>query len=81
MQIFVKRERTYVIDVEPTDTVLTLKEKIGDRDIVPVKYMVLTHCGKWLEDARTLAEYGIGRESMVYYRGRLGSKQELESPY
>lgn len=78
MQIFVKRERTYVIDVEPTDTVLVLKEKIGDIDIVPVEYMVLTHCGKLLDDARTMADYGIGRESTVYYRGRLGSKQVAE---
>ncbi len=75
MQIFVKNTRTYVLDVEQSDTVLSVKEKIEDRDAIPVKYLSLVYAGRILEDARTLADYLIEREASITYRVRLVPEQ------
>ena len=75
MQIFVKNTRTYVLDVENTDTVLSVKEKIQDRDAIPVKYLSLVYAGHVLEDNKTLADYLIEREASITYRVRLGPVQ------
>ena len=75
MQIFVKCSRTYVIDVECSDTVFSIKEKIQDLDAIPVKYLSLVYAGHVLEDARTLADYLIEKEATITYRVRLGPGQ------
>ena len=67
MQIFVKNNRTWVIDVELTDTVLSVKQKIEDIDGIPVRYQSLRYAGRVLEDLRTLEEYGVFVESTIYY--------------
>ena len=75
MQIFVKSSRTYVIDVECSDTVFSIKEKIQDLDAIPVKYLSLVYAGHVLEDARTLADYLIEKEATITYRVRLVPEQ------
>ena len=75
MQIFVKESRTYVINVEKNDTIISVKEKIQDLDAIPVKYLSLVYAGHVLEDARTLADYLIEREATITYRVRLVPEQ------
>jgi len=67
MQIFVKNNRTWVIDVEPTDTVLSVKQKIEDVDGIPVRFQSLNYAGRVMDDQHSLAEYGISVEATVNY--------------
>jgi len=81
MQIFLKGRRIIVLDVEPSDTIYTLKTRIYDRENIPPRYLLLTHSCKVLEDDRTLGSYGIGRESMVEFRVRcFASEAEAVTP-
>jgi large subunit ribosomal protein L40e len=72
MQIFVRGNRTIVIEVEPTDTVLVVKDKIWDREGIPVKYQMALHGGRILENHKTLVEYDIVPGSTVHYQARFG---------
>ena len=49
-----------VLNVEPNDTVLRVKEMIRDLKGIPVEQMRLLSSGTELEDQRTLAEYRGG---------------------
>ena len=66
-----KNSRTLVLDVEPSDTVLSVKQKIEDRDGIPLKYLSLSYAGSILEDGRQLSDYDVTREATIIYRVRL----------
>ena len=60
-----------MLDVELSDTVLSVKEKIFDRDGIPVQYLALTYAGHEMEDQRTLSDYAMKREDTIMYRVRM----------
>ena len=80
-QIFVKtlNNRNIVIMVDPSDTIKSLKQKIFDKEGVPVNEQRLNHIGKELQDNLTVADYNIQRESgldmSLRVRGGSGSMQ------
>ena len=73
MQIFIRTlsGRTLHLDVEPSDTIREVKEKLEDRTGIPVDAQRLIFAGRSLEDERTLADYGISRESTLHMVQRL----------
>ncbi|KAH3761620.1 Ubiquitin-ribosomal protein L40 fusion protein [Pelomyxa schiedti] len=73
MQIFVRTATggTITLDVEPTDTVRSLKAKLEDRGEISVEQQRLVFSGKVLEDERALHEYRIQKESVVHLVVRL----------
>lgn len=59
MQLFVKGLETSVLEVETTDTVADVKERLANSDGIPCDDQVLTFAGRPLEDEELLVSYGI----------------------
>ena len=68
MQIFVNisSEKTIALEVEASDTIENIKLKIQEKEEILPENQILTFDGETLENDKTLADYNIQKESLLY---------------
>lgn len=68
MQIYVKSltGKTTTLDVESTDMIEEVKQKIRVKDGIAEADQRLIYGGQQLEDSRTLADYSVQKESVLH---------------
>ena len=61
MKIFIKllNGKSFDFEVNQSDTIKSIKEKISDKEEIPINYIRLIYFGKELEDNKALIDYGI----------------------
>jgi len=53
------------LDVEYTNTIEEVKQKLQDIEGIPIEQQKLVHCSKVLENDKTLDDYNIGKDSII----------------
>ncbi|XP_047194853.1 NEDD8 isoform X2 [Hippoglossus stenolepis] len=68
------------IDIEPTDKVERIKERVEEKEGIPPQQQRLIYSGKQMNDEKTAADYKIQGGSVLHLVLALRGGQVLHSP-
>ena len=73
MQIFIKSftGKTITLNVEPTDTVLSVKRQLAKSQTLDITRCKLMYCGNRMYDGELLGDHNIQLESTIHLLYRL----------
>ena len=79
MQIFVRtlNGSSITVQVDPSDSIAALKQKLEDRRGIPTREQRLVFAGRELDDARSLMDYNISSESTIFLVLRLRGGMQI----
>jgi len=84
MQIFIRTTtgKTVTLDVELNNTIEDVKGKFQDKEGIAPCYQGYIWGGRTLEDGRTLGDYNIKKENIIFYspKGCCGGTSNKASP-
>ena len=60
------QSKVLVLDVDPSTTIIDLKERIREMEGIPVELQRLVFAGKQLMDGKTLSESNVQHEATVF---------------
>lgn len=83
MQLFIRGDNTFTVDVDNTASVLATKQAIAQKAGCPVEAQRLVFSGRQLQESATLSDYGIESASTIQLVFRLlgGAKKRKKKTY
>ncbi|CAF1154302.1 unnamed protein product [Rotaria magnacalcarata] len=73
--------KTILLTIDPTDTIITLKQRIAERVGIPAEHQCLTKMGKILKDEYSIAIYDIQKQSNISLSLRMNQQQTNDNTF
>lgn len=73
MQIFIKANKTMILDIDENMTISHILYRLEDQILVPNNKIYLVHCGKVLKQNKNISEYNIKEHDTIYLNFRMNN--------